>query len=132
MAKHERPMPYPQNGSENSKTGYFLTGKLYDRLKFTAQILLPAVATLYFALAGIWDLPSATQVIGSITSVDTFLGVLLGLSSASYNSSKEKFDGSYVVEAKPDGMRVYSLELSPGVEDELERKDTLTFQLVHK
>nr|DAN83566.1 MAG TPA: holin [Caudoviricetes sp.] len=56
----------------------------YDFLKWVAQFLLPAAGTLYFALASIWALPYGEQVVGTITAVDTFLGVLLGISSNTY------------------------------------------------
>lgn len=62
-----------------------LTNKTYDVLKWIAQLLLPAMGTLYFALAGIWGFPYGEQVVGTITAVDTFLGVILGISSAQYN-----------------------------------------------
>ncbi len=62
-----------------------LTNSQYDVLKWIAQILLPAIGTLYFALAGIWGLPYAEQVVGTLTAVDTFLGVVLGISTAAYN-----------------------------------------------
>lgn len=65
-----------------------MSNKVYDILKFIAQIVLPAMGTLYFALAGIWNLPYGEQVIGTITAVDTFLGALLGLSSMSYNKEE--------------------------------------------
>ena len=62
-----------------------MSNKTYDTFKWTAQYLLPAAGTLYFGLAGIWGLPCGEQVVGTITAVDTFLGVLLGISSAQYN-----------------------------------------------
>lgn len=67
-----------------------MSNKTYDTLKWIAQFLLPAAGTLYFALAGIWGLPYGEQVVGTITAVDTFLGVLLGLSSAQYNKTESK------------------------------------------
>ena len=62
-----------------------LNNKVYDILKWIAQYLLPAFGTLYFALAGIWGLPYGEQVVGTITAVDTFIGVILGLSTMQYN-----------------------------------------------
>lgn len=62
----------------------FLSNKVYDILKWIAQFFLPAVGTLYFTLASIWGLPYGEQVVGTITAMDTFLGVLLGLSSSQY------------------------------------------------
>lgn len=62
-----------------------LTNKTYDILKYTAQYVLPACGTLYFALAGIWNLPYGEQIVGTITAIDTFLGVLLGISTNTYN-----------------------------------------------
>lgn len=61
-----------------------MCNKVYDVLKWIAMVVLPALGTLYFALAGIWDLPYAEQVVGTVTAVDTFLGVLLGVSSMHY------------------------------------------------
>lgn len=67
-----------------------MENKTYDVLKWVAMILLPAAGTLYFALAGIWGLPYAEQIVGTITAIDTFLGVILGLSSNQYNKNKEE------------------------------------------
>lgn len=64
-----------------------ISNKTYDVLKWIAQYLLPAVGTLYFALAGIWGLPFGEQVVGTITAVDTFLGVTLGISTAQYKKT---------------------------------------------
>lgn len=61
-----------------------LSNKVYDILKWIALYLLPAMGTLYFALSGIWGLPYGEQIVGTITAADTFLGVLLGISSANY------------------------------------------------
>lgn len=61
-----------------------MSNKVYDILKWITMVILPAVGTLYFALAGIWGFPYAEQVGGTITAVVTFLGVVLGISSAQY------------------------------------------------
>lgn len=66
-----------------------MSNKLYDILKYVAQIILPACATLYFALAGIWNLPYREEIVGTITAVDAFLGVILGISSANYKKNNE-------------------------------------------
>lgn len=44
--------------------------------------------TLYFALAGIWGLSYAEEIVGTITAIDTFLGVILGISSANYKRNE--------------------------------------------
>lgn len=67
-----------------------MSNKVYDVLKYIAQIILPALATLYFALAGIWGFPYGEEVVGTITAIDTFLGVILGISSVKYNKNKEE------------------------------------------
>lgn len=66
-----------------------MSNKVYDVLKFIAQIILPALGTLYFALASIWGLPYGEQIVGTITAVDAFLGALLGLSTMNYNSEQK-------------------------------------------
>lgn len=57
----------------------------YDILKWIAMYLLPAIGTLYFALASVWGLPYGEQIVGTVTAIDTFLGVILGISTANYN-----------------------------------------------
>lgn len=65
-----------------------MSNKVYDVLKWIAMVVLPAIATLYFALAGIWGFPYGEEIVGTITAVDTFLGALLGISSVQYNKKK--------------------------------------------
>lgn len=67
-----------------------MSNKVYDVLKWIAMYLLPAMGTLYFALAGIWGLPYGEQIVGTIAAIDTFLGVILGISTAKYNKEKEQ------------------------------------------
>lgn len=79
------------------------TNKVYDVLVWITQILLPAIGTLYFALAGIWNFPYADQIVGTITAVVFFLGTLLGISRKSYR--KGTFDETVeeeIEEAEPE------------------------------
>lgn len=69
-----------------------MSNKMYDVLKYVAQIGLPAVGTLYYALSAIWGLPYGEQIVGTITAVDTFLGTLLMISSSAYR--KDNGDGN--------------------------------------
>ena len=66
-----------------------MKNETYDKLKWIAQIALPAAGTLYFALAKIWGLPYGTEIVGTITAVDTFIGALLGISTKNYNKGGE-------------------------------------------
>lgn len=63
-----------------------MNDKVYDILKWVAQIVLPALGTLYFALAGIWGFPYGEQVVGTIMAIDTFLGAIIGVSSMVYRN----------------------------------------------
>lgn len=67
-----------------------MSDKVYDVLKWIAQYLLPASATLYFALANIWGFPYAEQVVGTISAIDTFIGVMLGISTVQYNKDNNE------------------------------------------
>ena len=62
-----------------------LSNKVYDILKFVAQILLPALGALYFGLSQLWGFPYAEEIVGTITLIDTFLGAILGISTHNYN-----------------------------------------------
>ena len=67
-----------------------MSNRTYDILKYVAQIVLPALGTLYFALSSIWGLPYGEQIVGTITAIDTFLGALLGVSASQYNKANGK------------------------------------------
>lgn len=83
----------PVNGAHKAEEPKdpLLQGRLYDNLKQLAQIWLPALGTLYFALSGIWGtavFPAPDKVSGTILAVDTFLGVVLKISSTQYASQQ--------------------------------------------
>lgn len=65
-----------------------LPNKVYDVLKWICLVVLPATATLYFALSGIWGLPYGEQIVGTIVAIQTFIGALLGISTIKYNKDK--------------------------------------------
>ena len=67
-----------------------MNNKLYDVLKWISLIVLPALGTLYFALAGIWGLPYGEEIVGTIVASETFLGALLGISNATYKKSNHE------------------------------------------
>lgn len=66
-----------------------MNNKTYDILKYIAQIVLPALGALYFALSQIWGLPYGEEIVGTITAVDCFLGAVLGISTMAYNKKLE-------------------------------------------
>ena len=109
------------------------SNRVYDYLMFTAQIVLPGLATLYAAVSGILGLPATEQVLGIIVAVDTFLGGILKVSSAGYtpetaghilvdDSGPKKV---YSIQPKPegewedavDGKKTVTLSVGPGVVD---------------
>lgn len=77
---------------ENKKVPLYLelSNKTYDILYWTVQIALPAVGTLYFALASIWTLPYSEQIVGTIALITTFVGVFLGINTNQYNNARQE------------------------------------------
>lgn len=65
-----------------------MKNKMYDRAKWVAQVGLPTLGSLYFALSGIWHFPDVEQVVGTITIVDLALGGLLHVSTKGYNDGQ--------------------------------------------
>lgn len=62
-----------------------MSNKVYDVLKFIAQIVLPAIATFYVTIASIWGLPLGDEISRTVMAVDTLLGAVLMISSSKYN-----------------------------------------------
>lgn len=103
------------------------TGPAYDFFKRVAQIWLPAMGTLYFTLAQIWHLPSAEEVVGSVMAVDTFLGILLGISTSAYNNSDARFDGTMHVVNTDDGTELHLKSVDPVA---ITTKPSIVFKVV--
>jgi len=61
-----------------------LSNKAYDILRVLAGIVLPALAAFYVALSGIWHLPLAKEISGTIAAVVTLIQALLKISSDNY------------------------------------------------
>ena len=64
-----------------------VSNTFYDKLRTITQLWLPGLGTFYFALAGIWGLPFAEQVVGTVTALVTLCGVFLGLSRKAYSNA---------------------------------------------
>jgi len=120
--------------AETQAPSPWLSGKTYDFLKFVAQVLLPALGTLYFAVAGVWGLPFADQVVGTVLAVDTFLGVVLGISTAQYRASnalqlaKADYDGVMKIHQYDEHNGMFELEF-PDPPHELMSKDKVLLKV---
>jgi hypothetical protein len=117
--RHHRP-------EKERKSIMKLNSNVYDVLKSVAQIWLPGAGTLYFTLAQIWGLPAAEEVTGTVIAVDTFLGVLLGLSTAKFNASADRYDGVLSVVDGEDTSTLHLKNVDPRA---LETKDEIVFRV---
>lgn len=100
-----------------------LNNKMYDILKYVAQYVLPAAGTLYFALASIWGLPYGEQIVGTITAIDAFLGVILGISGMQYSG-----DGVLKIDTSGSTKDIYRLDLHTDL-DEIKDKTEITLKV---
>lgn len=115
--------------AKHAKPDHILGNTTYDTMKYTTEIILPGIGALYFALAQIWGLPNAEEVVGSLAALTVFLGLLVGYSRKSYNHSDAKFDGEMVIEDNADGTgTMFSLDLSTPPED-MEQMHELKFRV---
>lgn len=112
---------------ENKLPSLVLKDGMYEKIKWLVIVVLPAGGTLYFALASLWGLPSAEQVLGSVLAVQAFLGVVLGISTSQYKNSDARFDGTLTTTETPE-KHIVSVEtdLHP---KELAKKDEVVLKV---
>ena len=103
-----------------------LSSTTYDRLKKFTQIWFPAMGTLYFTIAQIWGLPYGEQVVGTLTAVTLFCGIVLGVSKKQYESSGAGTAGTILIDTSDPEKDIYRLELKDPVES-LRTKGSVTF-----
>jgi hypothetical protein len=96
-------------------------------LKHVAAVGLPALATLYYALAQIWHLPYADEVIATITALNTFIGAVVGVSNFQYKNSDAKYAGEIQVAETPE-KKIYSIAMK-GDPEELDSMSEATFKI---
>lgn len=102
-----------------------ISNKTYDILKAIAQYILPAIATLYFTLASIWNLPYVEQVLGTLTVIDGAIGALIGIASKTYSKSK---DGTLHIDTSNPEKDTYNFELDIPLE-ELANRNSLNLKV---
>lgn len=106
-----------------------LADSTYSKLKHTATIILPALAALYIALSQVWHFPKVEEVAGSIAALNTFIGLLLKVSTKSYET--EKYSGDLVVAEGEDGQKDFVLALNSAAHaDALTDKNEATFKVI--
>lgn len=115
------------SGTTQTATPLF-NNVMYDRLKYVALVLLPALGALYFGLGQIWGLPKIEEVVGTITIIDTFLGMLIRKSNQTYKASDARFDGSIDV-VKDEGADLYSVKVDGDPAAVIDGNDELTFKV---
>lgn len=71
--------------TNTAATGWILSQGMYEFLTWTAQIFLPALITLYGAMAAIWNFPYPEEIVSTLIAFDAFLGALLGFSTAQFH-----------------------------------------------
>jgi hypothetical protein len=103
----------------DNDSGFTINSKLYSFLKWIAFIVLPALATFVIGLglAIHWNDSQPTAAV--ITLLDTFLGALLGKSSANFKAQNTL--GDLIVTQSPDGtadgMRIVGTKEDPVFKD---------------
>lgn len=89
-----------------------LSNQAYDLVKWLATVVLPGLGALYFALAKIWGFPAAEEVVGSIAALNIFFGLLLQVSSKTYQGEEIKVNGDAILTTDEGGVSTYSLNLN--------------------
>jgi hypothetical protein len=112
----------------NDKPPFVLNDAIYGKVKWLIVVVIPAVGTLYFALAKIWDLSSGEQILGTLLAVQAFLGVIFAISTSQYNNSDTKYDGA-IVQTKTSTGTQASLEFNEHPADILEKKDQVLLKV---
>lgn len=108
-----------------------MSNPTYDRLKKSAQLILPALGTLYFTLSQIWGLPYGEEVVGSIAAINTFLGATVVIASSQYKARHARYDGDLVVNHDETGKIMYRMELEKDP-NELAGQDEFRLKVVQE
>lgn len=113
--------------SSHAKPTPMLSDSAYNVVKRSATIVFPALSALYIAVAQIWNFNHIEEVVGTLTAINTFCGVIIQLSKKSYYASSAPYVGEIKVQS--DGERkIFSLVVD-GDPEELENMSSANFKI---
>lgn len=84
-----------------------INDKTYDFLNALVRYILPALGTLYFTLSEIWGFPNASEVVGTISAVAMFGGIVIALAK---NKWKEPTDGTLLIDETDPTLNSFGFE----------------------
>lgn len=122
----------PVIGNAPPKVSTIFSNRAYDVAKFWATIVLPALATFYATIGGLWEFPEVDKTVGTIVAIDLFLGALIQISNAQFKNAPKQYDGTMYVkpDVNPMGDKVLKAGYAVDVPAEvLENKDAVTFKV---
>lgn len=105
-----------------------LSGRTYEWLKFAATVLFPGVTALYLALGNLWNFPHVEEVAGTLMAINTFIGLIVKVSSDQYQREDKNFDGVIVIDDSGPKTQV----LTQYVKDPRDLTKQGVFKVVHK
>lgn len=91
---------------------HLISNGTYNLLKKVVTVVLPALATLYATLSLVWGLPNSEAVVATLAALATFGGVLLNVSTTSWNNSNAKYDGELSIVGMDEDTGHPNLELT--------------------
>ena len=65
-----------------------MKSETFEKLRFLAEVGIPALATLVLAVSNIWNLPYGQQIGTTIVAIGTFIGALVGINFYQKRSGK--------------------------------------------
>ena len=113
---------------EDESKPFWMSDKTYNFLKWTTQVVLPALATFYLTIGALWGLPEPEKVAATLVALDTLLGTVLVFASKSYQNSPARIDGQVNVIDTPQ-KRVVQFDLGEKFENSVEQKDEIVLKV---
>lgn len=107
-----------------------LTNKVYDRLKFFVQIVIPAAMTAYATIAALWGLGYTDKIVGTLAALNLFFGIVLGVSKSRYNPDTDvTYDGTMVVNENDPNKDIFTLKIDAVALADLKNRQSITLNV---
>ena len=65
-----------------------MSNKTYDVIRLIGEIAVPVIAFIA-SLCTIWNVPHCAEITASLTALDTFIGAIVMILRAKYNTANE-------------------------------------------
>jgi hypothetical protein len=115
-----------------TNSGLVLSDGIYNVLRQIVEKVFPGLGVLYAGLAVYWHWSNITEVVGTLSLLAVFGGILLSLARRGYEPLMDEppggYDGKVIEDVTEEGLPILRVELNPKATTDIMNKPQIVIK----